>query len=100
MRYRVRHTTTYEYADAVPLCQNQAHLTPRSFERQRCRASRLHITPTPVTLDTWRDYFGNVVHYFSVEELHRQLPGDSEELRRETLLDDGRRRRGGVDGCH
>src|SRR5262245_9892446 len=73
MLYRVRHTTTYEYADAVPLCQNQAHLTPRSFGRQHCRFSRLDITPTPVTLEVWYDYFGNIVHYFSVEELHRQL---------------------------
>ena len=28
MRYKITHTTTYEYADQVPVCQNIAHLTP------------------------------------------------------------------------
>lgn len=80
MQYRVRHSTTYDYADAVPLCQNQAHLTPRNFARQNCLFSRLNIAPAPVTLDRWRDYFGNVMHYFSVEELHRQLVITAESI--------------------
>ena len=38
MKYRVTHETAYAYGDAVPVCQNVVHLTPRDTARQICRS--------------------------------------------------------------
>src|SRR6185436_8485703 len=46
---------------------------PRSTERQKLVRSQLMLEPIAGTLDQDRDYFGNVVHYFSLQEAHRRL---------------------------
>jgi len=73
MRYRVIHTTTYEYTDAVSVCQNLAHLTPRPAPGQICHATHLVIDPVPAVVVKECDYFGNPVTYFAVQEPHRRL---------------------------
>jgi len=73
MRYRVRHWTTYTYSDFVSLCHNQAHLTPRSDTRQTCHSSDLAITPRPAFMAERREYFGNHVVFFSIQEHHKKL---------------------------
>ena len=45
MRYTVRHTTTYSYADPVSICQNQIHLTPRATPNQSFADFRLEVSP-------------------------------------------------------
>jgi transglutaminase-like putative cysteine protease len=71
--YRVSHTTAYEYAAPVSICHNEARLTPRTTERQRLVRSQLLVAPGVQTMDQDRDYFGNVVHYFSLTEAHRTI---------------------------
>jgi transglutaminase-like putative cysteine protease len=73
MIYHVRHTTTYEYAEAVSLCHNIAHLTPRHGPRQLCHRTSLQITPTPAVINEHHDYFGNPVTFFTVQEPHQKL---------------------------
>ncbi len=73
MRYKVTHTTTYEYNENVPVCQNEAHLVPRDHPGQTCRYHRLVVKPTPTTSSRRVDYFGNPVNYFVVQEGHRRL---------------------------
>lgn len=73
MRYHVQHQTTYRYGDPVPLCQNQAHLTPRQFERQYVERSELVVSPVPTAFQSWVDYFGNEATFFSIEERHSEL---------------------------
>ena len=73
MRYSVRHTTTYSYADTVALCQNQIHLTPRPTPWQSCADFELEVSPEPVIRRCWTDIFGNEVWYFSIEEPHKEL---------------------------
>ena len=73
MKYRVTHETVYHYGDPVTLCQNQAHLTPRSDARQSCEWAELDITPVPTVRESWIDYFGNAVTFFSIEEGHLEL---------------------------
>lgn len=73
VQYSVRHTTTYSYSDAVALCQNQIHLTPRPTPWQSCADFELEISPTPVIRRCWTDIFGNEVWYFSIEEAHKEL---------------------------
>lgn len=72
-RYRISHTTTYDYSEPVSLCQNVAHLAPRPGEGQRAEETVLSITPDPAVLDERVDYFGNPVCYYTVQEPHRRL---------------------------
>lgn len=73
MRYRVVHTTRYRYSQPVTLCHNEAHLRPRSFDRQHCRDSRLLIEPAPAVTHERVDFFGNRVTYFAIQEPHDLL---------------------------
>jgi transglutaminase-like putative cysteine protease len=72
-RYRIRHVTTYEYTEPVSLCQNVAHLSVRPSARQRAEPSVLWIAPDPAVIEERADYFGNPVHYFTIQEAHREL---------------------------
>ena len=61
MNYKVTHTTIYNYTDAVPLCHNEVHLTPRDHRRQTCLAHRLRVRPEPARVDTRVDAFGRAL---------------------------------------
>ncbi len=80
MLYRVSHTTTYDYSDPVSVCQNLAHLTPRSAPRQRCHATHLSIYPVPAVMLGRTDYFGNPATFFAMQEPHRQLTLTAEHV--------------------
>ena len=73
MQYHVRHTTRYRYSEMVPLCHNEVHLLPRNLSRQRCIDAWLHISPSPTVHHERKDFFGNRVVYFSIEEPHTTL---------------------------
>ncbi len=74
MIYLVRHATTYSYAEPVLVAHHHAHLAPRSFDGQTCRRSALRIQPAPTLLnEDGRDYFGNRVAFFTLQEAHRTL---------------------------
>jgi transglutaminase-like putative cysteine protease len=71
--YKITHTTTYLYADTVPVCHNEVHLCPRSTQWQSCRYHRLAIKPHPGETGCRVDYFGNQVHHFTIPEAHQRL---------------------------
>jgi transglutaminase-like putative cysteine protease len=73
MRYSICHTTHYSYSNAVPVCHNQVHLAPRDTAAQSCREHRLVIDPQPSIRAKRRDYFGNDVEFFSIQEAHDGL---------------------------
>lgn len=73
MRYRVSHTTRYDYSEPVTLCHNEAYLLARDCPGQRCLASALQIEPLPVVLNERYDYFGNRVSYFAIQIPHDTL---------------------------
>ncbi|MDP2904261.1 MAG: transglutaminase family protein [Methylovulum sp.] len=73
MKYRITHTTVYNYSQAVGLCQNEARLQPRDFWRQCCESSHFEITPTPMDFYGFIDFFGNRVTYFAIQQPHKQL---------------------------
>jgi transglutaminase-like putative cysteine protease len=72
-RYTITHLTTYEYTEPVSLCQNVAHLSVRACDRQRSEPSVLSITPDPAVIEERVDFFDNPVHYFTIQEPHREL---------------------------
>ncbi|WP_110691862.1 transglutaminase family protein [Salinicola halophyticus] len=73
MRYRVRHTTRYDYASPVSLCHNEARLTPRVLPWQKIETTELTIEPRPAVVSERADFFGNRVTRFSVQEIHLAL---------------------------
>jgi transglutaminase-like putative cysteine protease len=73
MNYRVEHKTIYKYTDPVSICQNEARLRPRNFERQQCALSTLEINPKPNDIRQREDFFGNRVTYFAIEQPHTVL---------------------------
>ncbi|GAB3371204.1 transglutaminase family protein [Spongiibacter taiwanensis] len=73
MRYRISHTTKYDYADQVSQGYNIAYLIPRDCRGQRVVYSDIRIDPVPATRIRREDYYGNVVCQFSVEKPHRSL---------------------------
>lgn len=73
MRFRLTHTTAYSYAAPVSLCHNEAHLAPRNGSRQNCLRTKITIRPEPAVCVERKDYFGNRVTYFAVQESHQAL---------------------------
>jgi transglutaminase-like putative cysteine protease len=73
MRFHVVHTTRYRYSAPVMLCHNEAHLRPATLVRQRCERSSVTVSPAPALHYSRRDYFGNTVDYFRIQEAHDVL---------------------------
>ena len=72
-RYDVRHTTTYSYSEAVPVCHNQIHLVPRDLPGQRLLSSFIAVDPQPEQVSTHVDSFGNTAGIFAIDEPHSRL---------------------------
>ncbi len=73
IKYKVSHTTTYEYDAPVAVCQNVVYLTPRPTPFQSCSYHRLTVRPLPGSPHRRTDYFGNTASLFSLSTGHRKL---------------------------
>ncbi len=73
MRYRVTHITTYTYEEAVSVSHSEARITPRRTPGQNPQRTQLLVDPMPAALISDVDYFGNTMHFFSLEESHERL---------------------------
>ncbi|HET8848947.1 MAG TPA: transglutaminase family protein [Marinobacter sp.] len=73
MKYQLRHTTHYDYSSPVTLSHNEARLLPRDLDYQHCKNTRLSISPTPLRQHERRDFFGNRVVYFAIQDIHDSL---------------------------
>ena len=92
MKYRVTHSTKYNYSENVTLCHNVAHLLPRTTPVQTCHISELKISPLPVSVNEWSDLFGNRQASFCIQRPHTELivtaTSEVEVTSVGTLLDD------------
>ncbi|MFO1422033.1 MAG: transglutaminase family protein [Candidatus Competibacteraceae bacterium] len=73
MKYLITHHTVYRYSNDVALCHNEARLLPRETAWQLCYPSRLTIRPRPALSVERRDFFGNRVLYFVIQDIHQEL---------------------------
>lgn len=73
MIFRVRHATTFAYADPVELAAHMLHLRPRSLPWQRIRAFAVRSDPAPSRLAEGHDHFGNPVGWLFVGTAHKGL---------------------------
>jgi transglutaminase-like putative cysteine protease len=75
--YDVRHQTTFSYEQTVSVAQHVLHLMPREGARQRRVAFLLNVDPQPTRQSAGRDYFGNSIHYLTLQEPHDNLSVES-----------------------
>jgi transglutaminase-like putative cysteine protease len=70
MKFQVTHITRYAYSDPVSQCHNLTHLKPRNLPGQKCFASQVRIDPMPAVAREYRDFFGNLINYFGIQQAH------------------------------
>jgi transglutaminase-like putative cysteine protease len=73
MIYRLRHATTYEYAEPVVLGTHFMHLLPRERTGQIIREAQLDISPMPDNRRNEVDHFGNFTTTVSLTAAHKQF---------------------------
>lgn len=73
MKYRIVHTTGYNYSQPASLSQNELFLYPRKTPTQDVLQCTLLIEPEPQYQHLRTDYFGNTVHIFMVQHPHNKL---------------------------
>jgi transglutaminase-like putative cysteine protease len=73
LKYRIVHSTSYQYSDPVPVCHNLLRLSPRETAYTNCTSHRMLIRPNPERVSRRKDWFGNLVQSFSLDESHRKL---------------------------
>lgn len=72
-RYRIEHKTAYKYAFPVAVSHHSARLEPANNSVQSLSRFSMSITPEPADLSRRIDYFGNVMHLFSIQDSHSAL---------------------------
>ena len=70
MKFRVRHVTTYVYAESIDLASHLLHLTPRELPDQRVLSTKLSITPEPGRVSRAVDHFGNAIQLVFLDRPH------------------------------
>jgi transglutaminase-like putative cysteine protease len=73
MKFLATHITRYWYSGPVSMCHTEVHLHPRPRANQTILEFGLEVSPTPDSVLTREDYFGNEVTFFSIAEPHREL---------------------------
>ncbi len=70
MKYRVRHVTTYTYAQPVDLASHMLHLWPRVLPGQAVLSAAVSATPMPSRHSEAADHFGNRVGWMFLDAPH------------------------------
>jgi transglutaminase-like putative cysteine protease len=71
--YNIRHLTAYSYDHEVASARLVLRVTPRDEPGQRCIAHTLNIVPLPLSVDSERDFYGNVVNVVTIDIAHEEL---------------------------
>lgn len=72
MKLRIHHTTDYRYLAPISRSSNDVRLTPMRRTTQNTAFFLLRVLP-PSRLKHFRDFYGNLVTHFEVEEPHQNL---------------------------
>jgi transglutaminase-like putative cysteine protease len=73
LNYEITHRTTHDYTAPVTESHHVARLEPRETDIQSCQDFTLAISPEPPARKSRRDYFGNRLCFFSIQEMHHRL---------------------------
>jgi len=77
MIYNIVHRTTYKYKYPVSVGSHVACLKPRTMAQHQSAHSELRIQPRPATRTERKDFFGNTLCFFTIQEPHRELVVES-----------------------
>lgn len=72
-RLAIVHETRFEYEGPTLTSYNEARLTPLTTSRQSVTDAALDITPRPVVVHRYWDYWGTLVSAFDLSEPHTEL---------------------------
>lgn len=73
MKYKIRHSTIYDYTQAVSHCYNLGYVLPRNTLSQKLLSQDIDVLPKAASINTYVDYFGNSVFSFNVPDSHKHL---------------------------
>lgn len=73
MTYNITHRTLYDYAAPVTVSQHVARLQPLATDTQARENFSLKIFPEPTLRKERKDYFGNQLCLFSIQQVHKKL---------------------------
>ncbi|WP_299777843.1 transglutaminase family protein [uncultured Formosa sp.] len=73
MKFKVSHTTSYDYDSGVTFCHNIATLKPKTMVGQTLLDYELEISPKPSEITERLDFFGNTITRFSIQQHHKKL---------------------------
>lgn len=73
MRYRVEHSTTYNYASMVDLASHMLHLAPRDLPGQIVLEHAILSDPEPSRTSAALDHFGNNVNWIFIDRPHDEF---------------------------
>jgi transglutaminase-like putative cysteine protease len=76
--WRLRHTTSYVYAEPVDLAAHLAHLLPRPLPHQAVRSACLRMEPAPARETRGTDHFGNRLAWLFLDRPHERFSVTSE----------------------
>ena len=80
MMLRVIHRTTYSYGETVSICHTEARLAPRGERGQTLFDHQLTVEPVPGSSIARKDYFGNAVTTFTIDQPHEVLRVTAQSL--------------------
>jgi transglutaminase-like putative cysteine protease len=80
VKYRVRHTTSYAYAEPVDLASHMLHLTPRQLPHQSVRSAILDAVPEVARSSEGTDHFGNFVSWLFLDLPHAEFEVTAEAV--------------------
>ncbi len=73
MTYKLIHKTKYKYSGRVNKYNGLACLQPLNNDRQKCPTFDITIQPEPTEMSSRVDFFGNTLHYFTIDTPHKEL---------------------------
>lgn len=80
MRYKIRHSTEYEYQELVTTGHNRLCLVPLNLPEQTLISSEIKISPTPDEQTYLTDFFGNTILFIAIYKEHDQLTIQSDSV--------------------
>ena len=78
-RFEIEHTTRFAYTGPITETMMELRLAPLDSRGQRLLDFKLDISPR-VKVTTYRDGYGNLVHYFNLLRAHQKLRVSSRSL--------------------
>jgi transglutaminase-like putative cysteine protease len=73
LNYEITHKTTYAYQNSVSHCHSKIWLMPRVLPYQKCVNVVFEIEPKPTVFYEIKDFYGNSVNYFAIQQSHSKL---------------------------